>query len=144
MVFPAEHCIVLMCPRESAGRVIGRGGKTIRALRKFTSCRIRVNEVGGDDASIVRIDLISHDVSRLHLASSMIHDIVLKSFRGFRVLYKATACPPECPRPTYVRGHGLVVRSESASKIESTLSPSRFPFKPRDESVTALFDRLFV
>ena len=100
-----EHHAVVMCTEDAIGPVIGRGGKTVRALEKFTSCRIYVNDL--DDC--VRIDIFSRHPADLHVATSMVQDIVDERFYGFDVLYEAAFSEGTRLRPEYIPGQGLVV-----------------------------------
>lgn len=42
----AQHCAVLRIPRGTAGRVIGRGGATIRDIRQRSGARLDIDDAG--------------------------------------------------------------------------------------------------
>ena len=62
-----SHTAVVACPRNMVGRVIGKGGETIKALQQYTGAVIQIDQ--SQDPTRVTI---AGEVDSLKLAVSMI------------------------------------------------------------------------
>ncbi len=72
-----QHSAVVECPKSMVGRVIGKGGETIKALQQYTGATIQVDQ----SREPTRVT-ISGSTRALSLASSMVQDIVAGQFKG--------------------------------------------------------------
>lgn len=72
-----QHSTVVECPKSMVGRVIGKGGETIKALQQYTGAIIQVDQ----SREPTRVT-ISGSTRALSLASSMVQDIVAGQFKG--------------------------------------------------------------
>lgn len=93
------------------GRVIGKGGETIKALQQYTGAMIQIDQ-SVDPTKVT----IAGTPSSLQLAVSMVTDIVRGSFKGFALLRqvssRAGATQLSQPQPVYVEGYGFVPLSQ--------------------------------
>lgn len=95
------------------GRVIGKGGETIKALQQYTGAMIQIDQ----STDPTRVTIAGTPQS-LKLATAMVNDIVCGNFKGFAMLRQLTSgkgpqLPPGYehlgqPQPRYVEGYGFV------------------------------------
>lgn len=116
---------VVDCPRSMVGRVIGKGGETIKALQQYTGAMIQI------DQSVEPTKVtVAGSAQSLQLAVSMIRDIVAGNFKGFALLRQLTSSTGQTAQgfdslsqanPVYVEGYGFVppsqVRSLAAQRV---------------------------
>lgn len=120
------------CPKSMVGRVIGKGGETIKALQQYTGAMIQIDQ--SQDPTKVTI---AGTPQSLQLAVSMVNDIVCGHFKGFALLRQLTSRTGQQlvqPQPVYVEGYGFVPLSQfcgddagstgAAQSLHDTLSPS--------------------
>ncbi|KAI8110993.1 hypothetical protein M9434_004567 [Picochlorum sp. BPE23] len=72
---------VLDCPKAMVGRVIGKGGETIKALQQYTGAMIQIDQ----STDPTRVTIAGSRQS-LQLAISMVSDIIKGRFKGFAML----------------------------------------------------------
>ncbi|KAK9862096.1 hypothetical protein WJX84_010722 [Apatococcus fuscideae] len=117
-----QHSAVVECPKSMVGRVIGKGGETIKALQQYTGAVIQVDQ----SREPTRVT-ISGTTRALTLASSMVQDIVAGQFKGFAML-RSVARSSGQPKietspaightnPVYVEGYGFVPPSQDTSAL---------------------------
>ena len=108
---------VVDCPRSMVGRVIGKGGETIKALQQYTGAMIQI------DQSVEPTKVtVAGSAPSLQLAVSMIRDIVAGNFKGFALLRQLTSGSGfqtaqgfdqlSQAHPVYVEGYGFVPPSQ--------------------------------
>jgi len=106
-----KQTAVVECPKSMVGRVIGKGGETIKALQQYTGAMIQIDQ--STDPTRVTI---AGSAQSLQLAVSMVSDIVRGTFKGFAMLRQiamATGLGPFAqPQPVYVQGYGFVPPSQ--------------------------------
>lgn len=106
-----KQTAVVECPKSMVGRVIGKGGETIKALQQYTGAMIQIDQ--STDPTRVTI---AGSAQSLQLAVSMVSDIVRGTFKGFAMLRQiaiATGHGPFAqPQPVYVQGYGFVPPSQ--------------------------------
>eukprot|EP00891_Asterochloris_glomerata_P001697 jgi/Astpho2/1697/fgenesh1_pg.00032_%23_37_t len=106
--------VTLDCPRARVGRVIGKGGETIKALQQYTGAMIQIDQ----SVEPTRVT-IAGSAQSLQLALCMVRDIVAGNFKGFAMLRQLTSTqnnPYEAlaqPQPVYVEGYGFVPPSQA-------------------------------
>lgn len=119
---------VVDCPRSMVGRVIGKGGETIKALQQYTGAMIQIDQ----SCEPTKVT-VAGSAQSLQLAVSMVRDIVAGNFKGFALLRQLTSgTGPQLPQgyeqftqaqPVYVEGYGFVppsqVRSHKASVLRT-------------------------
>lgn len=128
---PAEECAVVPpnikladmqrhqnCPRSMVGRVIGKGGETIKALQQYTGAMIQIDQ----SCEPTKVT-VAGSAQSLQLAVSMVRDIVAGNFKGFALLRQLTSgTGPQVPQgfeqfsqaqPVYVEGYGFVPPSQA-------------------------------
>lgn len=108
---------VVDCPRSMVGRVIGKGGETIKALQQYTGAMIQIDQ----SCEPTKVTVAGSSQS-LQLAVSMVRDIVAGNFKGFALLRQLTSgTGPQLPQgyehfsqaqPVYVEGYGFVPPSQ--------------------------------
>ena len=76
-----KQTAVVECPKSMVGRVIGKGGETIKALQQYTGAMIQIDQ--STDPTRVTI---AGSPQALQLAVSMVSDIVRGTFKGFAML----------------------------------------------------------
>lgn len=114
-----SHSAVVACPRNMVGRVIGKGGETIKALQQYTHAVIQIDQ--SQDPTRVTV---AGEAESLKRAVSIIQDIVHSKFKGFAMLRQMgqkldqealsssqTSTPSQ---PVYVEGYGFVPPSQFA------------------------------
>jgi hypothetical protein len=114
-MIPKQTAIV-DCPKSMVGRVIGKGGETIKALQQYTGAMIQIDQ----STDPTRVTIAGSPQS-LQLAVSMVHDIVRGTFKGFAMLRQiaiAHGLQPAAPlappvQPVYVQGYGFVPPSQA-------------------------------
>ncbi|KAK9797761.1 hypothetical protein WJX73_008114 [Symbiochloris irregularis] len=120
-----SHTAVLECPKKMVGRVIGKGGETIKALQQYTGAVIQIDQ--SQDPTCVTI---AGKKQSLHLAVSMIKDIVGSKFKGFAMLRQMgprtdakseAGSPAVHPKPFYVEGYGFVPPSQFSQPDAATV-----------------------
>ena len=108
---------VVDCPRSMVGRVIGKGGETIKALQQYTGAMIQIDQ----SCEPTKVT-VAGSAQSLQLAVSMVRDIVAGNFKGFALLRQLTSgTGPQLPQgyeqfsqaqPVYVEGYGFVPPSQ--------------------------------
>ncbi|KAL3132091.1 hypothetical protein ABBQ32_008701 [Trebouxia sp. C0010 RCD-2024] len=109
---------VVDCPRSMVGRVIGKGGETIKALQQYTGAMIQIDQ----SCEPTKVT-VAGSAQSLQLAVSMVRDIVAGNFKGFALLRQLTSgTGPQLPQgyehfsqaqPVYVEGYGFVPPSQA-------------------------------
>ena len=119
---PPKQTAVVECPKSMVGRVIGKGGETIKALQQYTGAMIQIDQ----STDPTRVTIAGSPQS-LQLAVSMVSDIVKGTFKGFAMLRQiaiATGLGPFAqPQPVYVQGYGFVPPSQVFSPDEPLAAP---------------------
>lgn len=114
---PPKQTAIVECPKSMVGRVIGKGGETIKALQQYTGAMIQIDQ----STDPTRVTIAGSPQS-LQLAVSMVSDIVRGTFKGFAMLRQiaiATGLGPFAqPQPVYVQGYGFVPPSQVFSPDE--------------------------
>jgi len=113
---PQKQTAVVDCPKSMVGRVIGKGGETIKSLQQYTGAMIQIDQ----STDPTRVTIAGNPQS-LQLAISMVTDIVRGTFKGFAMLRQiAMATGPHGvlspygqPQPAYVQGYGFVPPSQA-------------------------------
>lgn len=113
-----KQTAVVDCPKRMVGRVIGKGGETIKALQQYTGAMIQIDQ----STDPTRVTIAGSPRS-LYLAVSMVTDIVRGTFKGFAMLRQiamATTAQHSMgnvgqtpPQPMYVQGYGFVPPSQA-------------------------------
>lgn len=108
---PPKQTAIVECPKSMVGRVIGKGGETIKALQQYTGAMIQIDQ----STDPTRVTIAGSPQS-LQLAVSMVSDIVRGTFKGFAMLRQiaiATGLGPFAqPQPVNVQGYGFVPSSQ--------------------------------
>jgi rRNA processing protein Krr1/Pno1 len=121
-----KQTAVVECPKSMVGRVIGKGGETIKALQQYTGAMIQIDQ--STDPTRVTI---AGSAQSLQLAVSMVSDIVRGTFKGFAMLRQiamATGLGPFAqPQPVYVQGYGFVPPSQVFAPGEEGLGGAGGP-----------------
>lgn len=108
-----KQTAVVDCPKTMVGRVIGKGGETIKALQQYTGAMIQIDQ----STDPTRVTIAGSPQS-LQLAVSMVNDIVRGTFKGFAMLRQIAIgtqgpiAPFGQPQPVYVQGYGFVPPSQ--------------------------------
>ena len=114
---PGKQTAVVECPKSMVGRVIGKGGETIKALQQYTGAMIQIDQ----STDPTRVTIAGSPQS-LQLAVSMVSDIVRGTFKGFAMLRQISMAsglgPFAQPQPVYVQGYGFVPPSQVFSPEE--------------------------
>lgn len=118
---------IVDCPRSMVGRVIGKGGETIKALQQYTGAMIQIDQ----SVEPTKVTVAGSSQS-LQLAVSMIRDIVAGNFKGFALLRQLTSGTGfqtaqgfdqlSQAHPVYVEGYGFVPPSQVGRITELRLS----------------------
>lgn len=114
-----KQTAIVECPKNMVGRVIGKGGETIKALQQYTGAMIQIDQ----STDPTRVTIAGSPKS-LQLAVSMVNDIVRGTFKGFAMLRQIaissnpTLNPFGQPQPVYVQGYGFVPPSQVFSGDE--------------------------
>lgn len=116
---------VVDCPRSMVGRVIGKGGETIKALQQYTGAMIQIDQ----SCEPTKVT-VAGSAQSLQLAVSMVRDIVAGNFKGFALLRQLTSgTGPQLPQgyehfsqaqPVYVEGYGFVPPSQVWSMLHAS------------------------
>lgn len=114
--FDAKQTAVVDCPKNMVGRVIGKGGETIKALQQYTGAMIQIDQ----STDPTRVTIAGSPQS-LQLAISMVSDIVRGTFKGFAMLRQiamASAAQNTLgqmapQQPMYVQGYGFLPPSQA-------------------------------
>eukprot|EP01024_Parvocaulis_polyphysoides_P030235 TRINITY_DN2746_c1_g1_i1.p2 TRINITY_DN2746_c1_g1~~TRINITY_DN2746_c1_g1_i1.p2 ORF type:complete len:254 (-),score=22.67 TRINITY_DN2746_c1_g1_i1:2423-3184(-) len=108
-----DESIVMLCPRQMVGRVIGRSGETIRAIQLYTNATISINQ--RYDPSLV---IIHGGNASVALASQMVDDIIKGRFKGFALLRQAAARGSDNLRElvTYVPTKGFLPKKRDVQQ----------------------------
>jgi hypothetical protein len=113
-----KQTAVVECPKSMVGRVIGKGGETIKALQQYTGAMIQIDQ----STDPTRVTIAGSPQS-LQLAVSMVSDIVRGTFKGFAMLRQIAMAsglgPFAQPQPVYVQGYGFVPPSQVFSPEEA-------------------------
>jgi predicted RNA-binding protein YlqC (UPF0109 family) len=112
----AKQTAVVDCPKNMVGRVIGKGGETIKALQQYTGAMIQIDQ----STDPTRVTIAGSPQS-LQLAVAMVSDIVRGTFKGFAMLrqiamataVQSTLGPMGPPQPMYVQGYGFLPPSQA-------------------------------
>lgn len=117
-----KQTATIECPKSMVGRVIGKGGETIKALQQYTGAMIQIDQ--SQDPTKVTI---AGTPSSLQLAVSMVNDIVCGHFKGFALLRQITSRSGTQqlaqPQPVYVEGYGFVPLSQQFTGDSGPVSP---------------------
>lgn len=125
-----KQTAVVECPKSMVGRVIGKGGETIKALQQYTGAMIQIDQ----STDPTRVTIAGSPQS-LQLAVSMVNDIVRGTFKGFAMLRQIAIGTQGSmaqfgqPQPVYVQGYGFVPPSQVYNP-EDTLSASLMRTSP--------------
>uniref|UniRef100_A0A1D2A242 K Homology domain-containing protein n=1 Tax=Auxenochlorella protothecoides TaxID=3075 RepID=A0A1D2A242_AUXPR len=123
---PPKSTAVVECPKTMVGRVIGKGGETIKALQQYTGAMIQIDQ--SSDPTRVTIAGLPQ---ALQLAVSMVNDIVRGTFKGFAMLRQIALANASSPgmatygqqhAPVYVQGYGFVPPSQAYGGGEDPLA----------------------
>lgn len=146
-----KQTAVVECPKSMVGRVIGKGGETIKALQQYTGAMIQIDQ--STDPTRVTI---AGSPQALQLAVSMVNDIVKGTFKGFAMLRQiatGTAVVPQPPiiqptpvgggvQPVYIQGYGFVppsqVHTEDPLAASGLMRTSPSPTGPLTPPMTPL------
>ena len=117
-VLDMKQTSVLECPKAMVGRVIGKGGETIKSLQQYTGAMIQIDQ----STDPTRVTIAGSKQS-VQLAISMVSDIVNGRFKGFAML-RQIAMASEAPggqstQPVYVQGYGFMPPSQSMGATAS-------------------------
>lgn len=121
-----KQTAIVECPKNMVGRVIGKGGETIKALQQYTGAMIQIDQ----STDPTRVTIAGSPQS-LQLAVSMVNDIVRGTFKGFAMLRQiAISSNPNLnpfgqPQPVYVQGYGFVPPSQVFSGDEQQQGSSQ-------------------
>ncbi|BDA41240.1 hypothetical protein COCOBI_02-0200 [Coccomyxa sp. Obi] len=117
VVEPESFSMSIYCPKNMVGRVIGKGGETIKALQQYTGAMIQIDQ----SQDPTRVTIVGKRQS-LYTASSMVKDIVEGNFKGFAMLRQMTLTQTDKglpgwdstlkPQPVYIQGYGFVPPSQ--------------------------------
>mmetsp|Transcript_8400 Transcript_8400/g.16819 ORF Transcript_8400/g.16819 Transcript_8400/m.16819 type:complete len:461 (-) Transcript_8400:299-1681(-) len=117
---------VLDCPKAMVGRVIGKGGETIKALQQYTGAMIQIDQ----STDPTRVTIAGSRQS-LQLAISMVSDIIKGRFKGFAMLRQIAISSDGMGlgHPVYVQGYGFMPPSQAISATQSSgsVSPDVLP-----------------
>lgn len=109
-----KQTAVVECPKSMVGRVIGKGGETIKSLQQYTGAMIQIDQ----STDPTRVTIAGSPQS-LQLAVSMVNDIVRGTFKGFAMLRQIALSSSQPgmpgfgqPQPVYVQGYGFVPPSQ--------------------------------
>ncbi|KAL4430897.1 hypothetical protein ABPG75_006153 [Micractinium tetrahymenae] len=109
-----KQTAVVECPKSMVGRVIGKGGETIKSLQQYTGAMIQIDQ----STDPTRVTIAGSPQS-LQLAVSMVNDIVRGTFKGFAMLRQIALSTSQPgmpgfgqPQPVYVQGYGFVPPSQ--------------------------------
>lgn len=109
-----KQTAVVECPKSMVGRVIGKGGETIKSLQQYTGAMIQIDQ----STDPTRVTIAGSPQS-LQLAVSMVNDIVRGTFKGFAMLRQIAISTSQPgmpgygqPQPVYVQGYGFVPPSQ--------------------------------
>ncbi|EFN59102.1 hypothetical protein CHLNCDRAFT_137888 [Chlorella variabilis] len=109
-----KQTAVVECPKSMVGRVIGKGGETIKSLQQYTGAMIQIDQ----STDPTRVTIAGSPQS-LQLAVSMVNDIVRGTFKGFAMLRQIALSTTQPgmpgfgqPQPVYVQGYGFVPPSQ--------------------------------
>lgn len=95
---------VVECPKSMIGRVIGKGGETIKSLQHYTGAVIQIDQT----TDPTKVTLAGTPES-LEMAVPMVQDIARGTFKGFSMLRQISLVGHlGVPRPVYVHGYGFV------------------------------------
>lgn len=128
----------LVCPRSLVGRLIGRGGTTVKGIQLFTGTVVEI--VQSTEPAIITI--VGPAPEHLSLAENIIRDIINGRFKGFALLRELVqkesrepnACGQDrqkiCRRQlAYAPGFGLLPeRQVGQASIARLLHPASFSF----------------
>lgn len=117
-----KQTAIVECPKSMVGRVIGKGGETIKALQQYTGAMIQIDQ----STDPTRVTIAGSPQS-LQLAVSMVNDIVRGTFKGFAMLRQIAISTQQQaalgqygqPPPVYVQGYGFVPPSQVFSPEEA-------------------------
>eukprot|EP00887_Chlorella_sp_A99_P005407 scaffold1.g5407.t1 len=120
-----KQTAVVECPKSMVGRVIGKGGETIKALQQYTGAMIQIDQ----STDPTRVTIAGSPQS-LQLAVSMVNDIVRGTFKGFAMLRQIAISTSQQaalgqygqPQPVYVQGYGFVPPSQVYNPEEANLA----------------------
>lgn len=114
---------VLDCPKAMVGRVIGKGGETIKALQQYTGAMIQIDQ----STDPTRVTIAGSRQS-LQLAISMVSDIIKGRFKGFAMLRQIAISSDGMGlgHPVYVQGYGFMPPSQ-ATQSSGSASPDLLP-----------------
>jgi predicted RNA-binding protein YlqC (UPF0109 family) len=117
-VLDMKQTSVLECPKAMVGRVIGKGGETIKSLQQYTGAMIQIDQ----STDPTRVTIAGSKQS-VQLAIAMVSDIVNGRFKGFAML-RQIAMASETPggqatQPVYVQGYGFMPPSQSMGAAAS-------------------------
>ena len=105
---------VVECPMSMVGRVIGKGGETIKALQQYTGAMIQIDQ----SCDPTRVTIAGMPQA-LQLAVAMVCDIVRGTFKGFAMLRQIATNSQngvaygQQHTPVYVQGYGFVPPSQA-------------------------------
>jgi hypothetical protein len=122
--FLGQQSMIINCPKNMVGRVIGKNGETIKALQQFTGAQIQIDQ----RCDPTRVS-IAGPAKAMQMATSMVQDIVAGTFKGFAMLRshatQANKAPAGLeflgqPAPVYIEGYGFIPPSQFGDPIDPT------------------------
>jgi len=122
--FLGQQSMIINCPKNMVGRVIGKNGETIKALQQFTGAQIQIDQ----RCDPTRVS-IAGPAKAMQMATSMVQDIVAGTFKGFAMLRshatQANKVPAGLeflgqPAPVYIEGYGFIPPSQFGNPIDPT------------------------
>ena len=102
--------VQIICPRSLVGRVIGKGGTTVKGIQLFTGAVIEVDQ-RDEPARIIVIG----QADAVNVAKSMLTDILDGKFKGFALLRQLVSSQPLPEQPAdyaYAPGLGMFPRRQ--------------------------------
>lgn len=126
----AKQTAVVECPKSMVGRVIGKGGDTIKSLQQYTGAMIQIDQ----STDPTRVTIAGSPQS-LQLAVSMVNDIVKGTFKGFAMLRQIAMSTSGSgvspfgaqPHPVYIQGYGFVPPSQVFNPEQDVMASSLLP-----------------
>jgi outer membrane biosynthesis protein TonB len=142
----ASKSLTLTCPRSMVGRVIGKSGETVNALQRYTGTSIQIDQ----STDPTKMTIYGND-EELHMAVSMVSDIIQGRFKGFAMLRQmatreqlAGVAEPHGrsfvdhrkhrkSNPKYIQGYGLMPPSTSplvSKLVDNSVGPQNTGMRP--------------
>ncbi|KAL3234982.1 C-rich single-stranded DNA binding [Nakaseomyces bracarensis] len=75
---------IILIPEDYVGRLVGKGGKRLVSLRKFTRTRIIIGDKGNDDSKYRKFTITSADEKNVEKAKELLQDNLIEEQRRDR------------------------------------------------------------